>query len=71
MHFYFIELKSNQKQKQFVFFYIDLNKLCYDFTCIHSGLCSINDNDETKCDCIETGYIGERCDKCQLIVCFF
>jgi len=59
MHFYLIKLKFNKN-----FIYIDLNKLCYDFTCIHSGLCSINENDETKCDCIETGYIGERCDKC-------
>ncbi|CAF3939874.1 unnamed protein product [Rotaria sordida] len=41
----------------------DLNKLCYDFTCIHSGVCSTNENDEPNCDCIETSYIGERCDK--------
>ncbi|CAF1317126.1 unnamed protein product [Rotaria sordida] len=41
----------------------DLNKLCYDFTCIHSGICITNDNDGPKCDCMETAYIGERCDK--------
>ncbi|CAF3427013.1 unnamed protein product, partial [Rotaria sp. Silwood2] len=42
----------------------DLNKLCYDFTCIHSGICLTNDNDDgPQCDCIETAYIGERCDK--------
>ncbi|CAF2945827.1 unnamed protein product [Rotaria sp. Silwood2] len=41
----------------------DLNKLCYDFTCIHSGICSTNEKDEPSCDCIETSYIGERCDK--------
>jgi hypothetical protein len=64
----FIELNLNLI---FIYFFcIDLNKLCYDFTCIHSGLCSINENDETQCDCIETGYIGERCDKCQLMFCF-
>ncbi|CAF3712480.1 unnamed protein product [Rotaria socialis] len=41
----------------------DLNKLCYDFTCTHSGTCITNDNDGPKCDCIETAYIGERCDR--------
>ncbi|UJR36616.1 hypothetical protein I4U23_029336 [Adineta vaga] len=41
----------------------DLNKLCYDFTCVHSGICSTNDNDGPRCDCLETAYIGERCDK--------
>ncbi|CAF1031510.1 unnamed protein product [Adineta ricciae] len=41
----------------------DLNKLCYDFTCVHSGICSTNDNDGPRCDCLETSYIGERCDK--------
>ncbi|CAF3986081.1 unnamed protein product [Adineta steineri] len=41
----------------------DLNKLCYDFTCVHSGICSTNENDGPRCDCIETSYIGERCDK--------
>ncbi|CAF4126476.1 unnamed protein product [Rotaria socialis] len=41
----------------------DLNKLCYDFTCVHSGACSINENDEPSCDCVETSFIGERCDK--------
>ncbi|CAF3397563.1 unnamed protein product [Rotaria sp. Silwood1] len=41
----------------------DLNKLCYDFTCIHSGVCLTNEKDEPSCDCIETSYIGERCDK--------
>ncbi|CAF3683694.1 unnamed protein product [Rotaria sp. Silwood1] len=44
----------------------DLNKLCYDFTCIHSGICITNnddDDDGPKCNCIETAYIGERCDK--------
>jgi hypothetical protein len=49
-----------------LFIYIDLTKLCYDFTCIHSGVCSINENDGPRCDCSETGYIGERCDKCKL-----
>ena len=47
------------------FFHIDLNKLCYDFTCIHSGICTSNENDGPKCECIETAYIGERCDKCK------
>ncbi|CAF1105454.1 unnamed protein product [Rotaria magnacalcarata] len=41
----------------------DLNKLCYDFTCTHSGTCITNDNDGSTCDCIETAYIGERCDR--------
>lgn len=42
---------------------LDLNKLCYDFTCVHSGVCSANDNDGPRCDCLETAYVGERCDK--------
>ncbi|CAF1594503.1 unnamed protein product [Adineta ricciae] len=41
----------------------DLNKLCYDFTCVHSGVCTSTERDGAKCDCIETGYVGERCDK--------
>ncbi|CAF0933568.1 unnamed protein product [Adineta steineri] len=41
----------------------DLNKLCYDFTCLHSGICTSNENDGVKCECTETGYVGERCDK--------
>ncbi len=45
--------------------YIDLTKLCYDFTCLHSGICTSNDNNGAQCECIETGYIGERCDKCK------
>lgn len=45
--------------------YLDLNKLCYDFTCLHSGLCSTDGNHAPKCDCLETGYTGERCDKCK------
>ncbi|CAF1919690.1 unnamed protein product [Rotaria magnacalcarata] len=49
--------------KEQLFICIDLNKLCYDFTCVHSGVCSINENDEPSCDCVETSFIGERCDK--------
>ncbi|CAF5028374.1 unnamed protein product [Rotaria sp. Silwood1] len=41
----------------------DLNKLCYDFTCIHSGICITNDDDDDgpKCNCIETAYIVTVC----------
>lgn len=42
---------------------LDLNKLCYDFTCIHAGICTSNDNEGPRCDCVETAYIGERCDR--------
>ena len=49
----------------YCFFNLDLNKLCYDFTCVHSGICTSNDKDGPTCDCTDTGYTGERCDKCK------
>lgn len=48
-----------------------MNKLCYDFTCIHSGICKSNEVHGVQCDCTDTGYIGERCDKCQINLCSF
>lgn len=44
---------------------LDLSKLCYDFTCMHSGVCTSSNKDGPICDCLETGYLGERCDKCK------
>ena len=44
---------------------LDLSKLCYDFTCMHSGVCTSTSKDGPMCDCLETGYLGERCDKCK------
>jgi hypothetical protein len=64
---FFVHLSKSQYNKKSILC-IDLNKLCYDFTCIHSGVCSTNENDGPKCECIETGYIGERCDKCELSI---
>lgn len=47
-----------------ILLHLDLSKLCYDFTCMHSGVCTSNAADSgPKCDCFDTGYTGERCDK--------
>ncbi|CAF1573566.1 unnamed protein product, partial [Didymodactylos carnosus] len=40
----------------------DLNKLCYDFTCVHHGYCTTA-NDRPICDCLETAYTGEKCEQ--------